>query len=133
MVNNMVHYTLPQEIEVWYVIPAIRRELAGFLTKKHGLSYDKAANALGITKAAISQYNNNKRAGKVKLHPRVYKEVEKSANKIFKNKEKTVKEILRVLKFMRDKKLSFKYCGEGAKNQADCDGVVLTYEKYWHN
>jgi uncharacterized protein len=55
-------YSLPQEIEVWYVIPAVRRELARILTSKHGLSYEKTGNVLGISKAAISQYQKNKRA-----------------------------------------------------------------------
>jgi len=124
-------YSLPQEIEVWYLIPAIRRELARLLTKEHGLSYDKAGNVLGISKAAISQYNKNKRASKVNLHERVLKEVEKSAKRISTDKEKTVKEILRVLRFMRDKKLPFEFCKGGAHNHEECDEVAVTYEKYW--
>ena len=124
-------YSLPQEIEVWYVIPAIRRELARLLTKEYGLSYDKAGNALGISKAAISQYQKNKRASKVKLHERTLKEIEKSAKKINKDKELTVKAILRVLRFMRDKKLPFEYCKGGTHIHEECQEVAVTYEKYW--
>lgn len=53
----MVH---PQEIEVWYVIPAIRREIAANLVAG-GWTQRKAAKALGITEAAVSQYSNAKR------------------------------------------------------------------------
>ena len=124
-------YNLPQEIEVWYIIPAIRRELARLLTKEHGLSYDKAGDVLGISKAAISQYNKNKRASKVKLNPRVLKEVEKTAKRISKNKELTIKEILRVLKFMYDKKLPFEFCKGGRHNHEECTEVIVTHETYW--
>ena len=124
-------YSLPQEIEVWYLIPAMRRELARLLTQKHGLSYEKAGEVLGISKAAISQYNKNKRASKVYLHSRVLKELERAVKSIGKDKERTVREILRVLKFMRDKKLPFEFCQGGRHNHKDCKEVIVTYEKYW--
>ena len=124
-------YSLPQEVEVWYLIPAIRRELARLLTKKHGLSYDKAGNALGISKAAISQYNKNKRASNVILNEKVLKEVEKAAEIITKDKEKTVKEILRILRFMRDKKIPFEFCKGGRHTHEECQEVNVTYEQYW--
>ena len=126
-------YRLPQEIEVWYVIPAVRKELARLLTKKHGLSYDKAATALGITKDAISQYNNNKRAGKVRLHKTLISEIDKASDRIRKDKDKTVKEILKILKFMRDKKLPFEYCKGGTHNHEECKEILVTYGKYWGN
>jgi len=53
-------YSLPQEIEVWYIIPAIRKELARLLTKENNLSYEKVGGYLGISKAAVSQYLSNK-------------------------------------------------------------------------
>lgn len=124
-------HTLPQEIEVWYVIPAIRRELSRLLTKEHGLSYDKAANILGISKAAISQYSKNKRASQTILNKKVLKELEKSAKRVTKDKEKTVREILRILKFMRDKKVSFEYCKGGKHDHKDCKEITIAYEQYW--
>lgn len=126
-------YSLPQEIEVWYVIPAIRRELARLLTKVHGLSYDKAGDYLRISKAAISQYNKNKRASNVKLPNSALKEIEKSAKKIRKDKSITVKEMLRILEFMRKKKLSFEYCKPGKHNHQECKDIMMAYEKYWGN
>ena len=51
----------PQELEVWYVLPAIRKRLALGLIAK-GLSQQKVASLMGVTAAAISQYKTEKRA-----------------------------------------------------------------------
>jgi predicted transcriptional regulator len=126
----MNQYNLPQEIEVWYVIPAIRRELAKLLTKKYGLSYDKAGEILGITKAAISQYNKNKRASKINLRPNILREIEKSARRMTKDKSITTKEILRILQLMREKRIPFKICKDNFGNGENCEEVALAYEKY---
>ena len=103
-------YNLPQEIEVWYIIPAIRRELAENLVKKHKLTYEKAAVILGVSKAAVSQYINKKRAGKFKLPKEIRKEVEKSAELIIKNKNIAVKEILRLLNIIKRSNCSCNVC-----------------------
>ncbi len=94
-------YHLPQEIEVWYIIPAVRKELAKLLTKEYGRNYEEAGKILGVSKAAISQYLNKKRASKVKFNMEVKKEVKKSAEKINKNEDLAVSEILRILKIIK--------------------------------
>jgi len=127
----MYMYSLPQEIEVWYLIPAVRRELSKFLTKTYGFSYEKAGKALGISKAAISQYQKNKRASKIRLHNRVYLQVEKAARRIANNKGETPREILRILRYMKDKKLPFEFCKGGVHKHEECQEVMITYEKYW--
>ena len=58
---------LPQEIEVWYVLPALRREYAKVLIKEHKLSQKGVAEILQVTESAISQYLTGKRASKVKF------------------------------------------------------------------
>ncbi|MCR4285234.1 MAG: transcriptional regulator [archaeon] len=103
-------YLLSQEIEVWYIIPAIRKELARLLTKKYELSYEKAGNILGISKAAISQYLSNKRANKIKLSNETKIEVEKSAKIVFENPKMAVTEMQKILKFMKDSKSSCEVC-----------------------
>jgi hypothetical protein len=51
---------LPQEVEVWYLIPALRKALAmHFLGKE--LKQKDIAKLLGVTEAAISQYKKQKR------------------------------------------------------------------------
>ncbi len=94
-------YSLPQEIEVWYIIPAVRKELARILTKKHGLTYEKAGGLLGVTKAAVSQYLKQKRATAIHLSSEIRKEIEKSADVIVKENDKAVKEILRILEIVK--------------------------------
>ena len=103
-------YLLRQEIEVWYIIPAIRKELSKVLVKKHKLSYEKAGNALGISKAAISQYLSNKRANKIKLNDQIKKECEKSGEIIFKDSKKAMFEMQRILELMKIKKCSCDVC-----------------------
>jgi len=60
----------PQEVEVWYVIPAIKRELSKSMMKDNGLSQKNVATLLGVTEAAVSQYINSKRANEVECMTR---------------------------------------------------------------
>lgn len=101
-------YSLPQEIEVWYIIPAVRKELAKNLTKS--LSFEKTGEILGISKAAISQYLKNKRANKVKLSQEIKKEIKKSSEVLEKNPKKAIEEMQRILKIMKQKKCSCNVC-----------------------
>jgi uncharacterized protein len=105
-------YTLPQEIEVWYIIPAIRREMAVCFSKDHKLSYSGVASLMSLTKSAISQYISGKRVEKIKMHPKAIGEVKISCQKIVKEKSTVVKEISRVLELIKRKKLNCEMCGE---------------------
>ena len=120
-------YLLPQEIEVWYIIPAIRKELAKQLTKKHKLSYEKAGIILGISKAAISQYLSNKRANKIKLTPDVKKIIKKSANVIEKNPKMALEEMQKILKYMKEKKCSCEVCKKYNKDVVNFCGCEPKY------
>lgn len=103
-------YSLPQEIEVWYIIPSIRKELSKIFVKEYGLTLEKAGNILGISKAAVSQYLNKKRASKFKMPPKIMKEIKKSADKVVKNEKLAVAEIEKILKIMRQEKCSCEFC-----------------------
>ncbi|MEA3248295.1 MAG: transcriptional regulator [Nanoarchaeota archaeon] len=103
-------YLLPQEIEVWYVIPGIRKELAKLLTKSYGMSYERTGNILGISKAAVSQYLSNKRANKIELSPEVKEEIVKSAKIIVKNRKNVLGEMQRILKYIKNKKCLCDVC-----------------------
>tara|TARA_Y100000310_G_scaffold345811_1_gene470322 strand:- start:8037 stop:8414 length:378 start_codon:yes stop_codon:yes gene_type:complete len=123
-------YTLPQEVEVWYIIPALRRELSKCMIKDYKVTYEKVGQILGISKAAISQYLKKKRAARIKLHPKVSSEVCKSCEKIVKGKSDSVKEITRILKFIREKELHCDVCGEMVNGELhNCKQVVAKYEK----
>ena len=108
-------YTLPQELEVWYIIPAIRRELSKCLIRDFNVSYEKVGSILGISKAAVSQYIKSKRAAKVKLPKEVSKEVSKACSSLINEKSNAVDEIQRILQFMRTKELSFEVCDDSIK------------------
>jgi predicted transcriptional regulator len=55
---------MPQEIEVWYVLPSLRRALAHAMLRE-GLAQKKIAQILGITEAAVSQYIKKKRGAEI--------------------------------------------------------------------
>ena len=105
-------HTLPQEIEVWYIIPAIRREMAMCFSREYKISYDNIATMMSLTKAAISQYISGKRVERIKMHPKAMEEVKVSCNRIVKNKSNVTKEILRVLEIIKKKKLHCEFCGD---------------------
>ncbi len=103
-------YSLPQEIEVWYIIPAVRREFAKVLVKKHGLTLEKAGRIIGVTKAAVSQYLKNKRAKEFKIPAQIRKEIEKSAEIMIRDERTAVREILRILSLIKKSKCSCPIC-----------------------
>jgi len=103
-------YALPQEIEVWYIIPAIRKALAEQLVKKHKLTLEKTGNILGVSKAAVSQYLSKKRATKITFPEKIKQEVKQAAKKIIKNPETAVKEILSILTLIKKTKCSCQAC-----------------------
>lgn len=72
---------MPQELEVWYIIPAIRREFAKIMLTK-GLSQKRIAETLGITEAAVSHYMKSKRASGIEFKSDVSREIENSVDKI---------------------------------------------------
>jgi len=103
-------YLLPQEIEVWYIIPKIRKELSLVLIDEYRFSYEKTGDMLGISKAAVSQYVSNKRANKIKLSTEIMKEISISAKNIFEKKSNGLVEIERLLQLMKKTKCSCEVC-----------------------
>mgnify|MGYP001569621154 CR=1 FL=1 len=90
---------MPQEIEVWYVIPAIRRDIATVL-KSRGIKQTEVAKIMGITKSAVTQYLNSKRAKDLKFSENVKKEIEHASKRI-NNPIDTIREIQYVLTIIR--------------------------------
>lgn len=89
----------PQEMEVWYVIPAIRREMVKELLKRKA-SQKQAAKLLGLTEAAVSQYLSGKRGTDVKFEPEMKAEIRKSVDSIMKGSE-VMAEMHRITSFCR--------------------------------
>ncbi|MBI3026950.1 hypothetical protein HYY70_02460 [Candidatus Woesearchaeota archaeon] len=91
--------TMPQEIEVRYILPAIRRELARIFIEEHKLSQKEAAKVLGLTEAAVSQYQHSKRAKEVVFSNDVVNEIMVSADRILAdrtNKQRLIAEMYRI-------------------------------------
>ena len=91
---------LPQEIELWYVIPALRKELALAL-KKQGLTQKKVAEILQVSPAAISQYFKEKRAKNVPFTTATKSLINKSASKLINNPLLFSKEIINLTNSIR--------------------------------
>ena len=77
---------MPQEFEVWYIIPAIRKGLAESMLRS-GLRQKEIAARLGITEAAVSQYMKSKRARGISLGRAIEKEIQSSAGRIIKGED----------------------------------------------
>ena len=91
---------MPQEIEVWYVLPAIRRELSIAL-KELGCSQKKTADILKVTEPAISQYIKSKRAKKVIFDEESKKMIKAAAERLIRNPELIMQEMQGLCDFLK--------------------------------
>ena len=127
-------WMMPQEVEVWYVLPAIRRELAKVMKTKvvrrlnddgemvdHKITQKEIARMLGVTEPAITQYllkkkGRRSRGDQVVLPAIILKEIDKSADTMIEEYEKAresdedifesmTREINRIIRVMRDEKI----------------------------
>lgn len=108
-------YYLPQEIEVWYVIPAIRSQIARYLIEDFDASYERAGKILGVSRAAISQYVKGKRAAKIKLPKELSPKIMGACKTLVKDETKAVEEIDKILAHMRSKGLTFQSVANSKK------------------
>jgi len=95
---------MPQELEVWYLIPALRKELARIFVEQYGLKQKQAANCLGITEAAISQYLKAKRGNEIKFSDKAKKEIEQTAKDVVEHKGDIMNRIYELCVSMRKSK-----------------------------
>ena len=96
---------MPQEIEVWYLIPALRREFTKIFIKDYSLTQRKAAEILGITEAAISQYTNSKRGNEIEFSKKELSKIKKSAEEIMKNPEILIRNLYNLCVSLRESKV----------------------------
>src|SRR3989344_1695503 len=109
----------PQEIEVWYILPAIRRELVVVL-KERGTSQKKIAEVVGIAQSAVSQYLTGKRGGEVVFPKEVKDFIRKCADKI-KDTKTAYQQIQSISDYIRKSKALCKIHAalEGGLNSCD--------------
>ncbi|MBI5391234.1 hypothetical protein HZB02_07125 [Candidatus Woesearchaeota archaeon] len=118
----------PQEIEVWYVLPAIRKHLTKLLVEGKHLSQKKIAEALGITEAAVSQYLKEKRAGTLTFPSTFDPELKKSVLRIKEHPETAHEEIQRLCTIIRTSSLLCDIHRKWDKVPKGCDICLLHHE-----
>ncbi len=99
---KMQKLIFPQEIEVWYILPAIRKQLAAKLVE-NGLAQKEVAKLMQITEAAVSQYKKMKRAKENIFDADIEKEIDLSVKEILKDKNSLVNEISRLAQFIKER------------------------------
>jgi uncharacterized protein len=72
---------MPQEVEVFYVLPAIRRELATAM-KASGKKQKEIAKLLCVKESTISQYMSDKRASGMKFNEKIKRAAAEAASRI---------------------------------------------------
>jgi len=96
--------TLPQEIEIWYLIPALRREFARIFVKEYHLKQKEVSKILDITEASISHYINSQRGKKIKFSSEETNKIKDSAKKIVEKNSSLTKELYLLCNFFRKTK-----------------------------
>ena len=71
----------PCETILWYVLPAIRAELARDLLDL-GLTQKDVSDRLGLTQASVSYYAGKKRGTSIKFKKNIKKDIKKLAQNI---------------------------------------------------
>ncbi len=92
----------PQEIEVWYILPGVRKELVLALKEK-GNSQKKIAGLLNLTEAAVSQYLKAKRARGIIFGEEMKKYIRDAAARI-KDKTTAYQELQRIVQHVKKTK-----------------------------
>lgn len=103
MVNRSLQL---QEIEVFYILPALRKELTMSM-KSLGKTQREIAKLLGVTEPAISQYVKSKRASSIEFGSPMKEQIASSAKKIVDHNSLMV-QMQRLLKLTRDKRIACK-------------------------
>jgi predicted transcriptional regulator len=113
----------PCEKVLWFVLPAIRKELVKRLVQGHGYTQRGTARLLGLSDAAVSQYLSKKR-GKLDIKEKGFiAEVATSAQRIVKGGTKVVdQEMCRLCGVLRSCR-SFKDMIDKAKSQTKSSKV----------
>lgn len=106
----------PQEVEVFYVLPAIRRELTLSL-KAQGMAQKEIARIMGVTPAAVSQYVHDKRGSDI---PELREAARKAAGRIT-DQETLVREIQSLLQLCKDSKLTCRLHERHGEIPQGCD------------
>jgi len=116
----------PQEVIVWYILPAIRRVLTNMLINDYHMPQTKIAQRFGLTEPAISQYKDkegkkNTRGKQVEFGKEVLAVISESARHIAEDDDVYApKEVQRILKFIENGGYLCKFHKKFGIVHADC-------------
>ena len=116
----------PQEVIVWYILPAIRRVLTNMLIDDYNMPQTKIAKRFRLTEPAISQYKDkegkqNTRGKQVEFGKEIIAEISESASRIAEdNNVYAPKEVQRILKFIENGGYLCKFHKKFGIVHADC-------------
>ena len=115
----MVKLLQPQEIEVFYVIPALKRELAKCM-KENGDKQKDIAKKLCITEPAISYYLTSKLATELKFDGKIKNEIRRSIELI--KDRKTLTSVLQsLLKRVNEDRITCEICKKKISLENNCN------------
>ena len=109
---------MPQEFEVFYVLPGIRREMA-LAMKAAGKKQKDIAKLLCVEESTVSQYVNDGRATKLKLSKKIKDAVAESSRNIHDNVS-LIRETRKVLSLLMKENVTCKLHKLIAKLPDDC-------------
>lgn len=109
----------PQEVEVYYLLPAIRKEFALAL-KRTGRAQKEIAQILGVTEAAVSQYCHSKRGQDVAFPQELSRKVEEAAGKVT-DQQSMMREVQAILRAAKESRLTCRLHEQMAAVPHGCD------------
>lgn len=110
----------PQEVEVWFVLPALRRQYVIAL-KKEGLKQKDIAAIVNLTEAAVSQYLKKKRGDAITFNMKTLDEIQVSAKKIVAKKREYRREFQNVLKKLKHSRFICTVCHDHTNTDDECE------------
>ena len=109
----------PQEVEVFYILPAIRSRMASAL-KGQGMKQKDIAGLLCVQESTISQYLSSKRAAEVKFNGAIDKEIEAAVKRI-RTKDDLIRETQKILELAREERILCNVHKSVADIQHNCE------------
>ncbi|MBI4146637.1 helix-turn-helix domain-containing protein [Candidatus Woesearchaeota archaeon] len=100
MVNRLLQ---PQEIEVFYILPTVRKEIAQCM-KASGKPQKEIAKLLGVTDAAVSQYLSYKRAANFEFKGNMKNAIREAAGRI-NNDVSLFRELQKLMSLAREERV----------------------------
>ena len=109
----------PQEVEVHYILPALRKALMNEM-KSRGLTQKEIAKLLQVTEPAISQYASGKRATSVVFNDKIVDAINAVAANVHTDTELRSHTQL-LLKVIKDERVTCGVCKTVTSAPSDCN------------